>query len=303
MTRRIVIGTDGREADERVARMITRLQLFGADKPEIDVVSVVESLPFPWWGAGEMSSPELVEQLMEAAEANSLTATQRLSGAVKGVSKATRSVVRHGSPADQLIEHAEDSRADLIAVGGSKHSAIGAFLAGSVGRGLVIGSKQSLLVVKGEVAETGPIRAVLATDHSKYMDHALVVLQNLAPKGIGHLTVLTAYPQEFIQTVRPLLPEFVLDPGEWVTKNLEERNAKVIETLKPLGCTFDSVLVDEHPNEAIKKVMAETGADLLIVGAQGHSWVDRVTLGSVSFHQVIGEPYSVLVLRAPETKE
>jgi nucleotide-binding universal stress UspA family protein len=289
--------------DERIARMITRLHLFGADNPEIDVVSVVESLPFPWWGAGEMSSPELVEQMMEAAETNSLTATQRLAGAVKGAAKDTRSVVRHGSPADQLIEHAEDNKADLIAVGGSKHSAIGAFLTGSVGRGLVIGAKHSLLVVKGDIAETGPVRAVLATDHSRYMDHALAVLLDLAPKGIGHLTVLTAYPQEFVQTVRPLLPEFVLDPGEWVAKNLEERNAKVIEVLKPLGCTFDSLLVDEHPNEAIKKVMADTGAELLIVGAQGHSWVDRVTLGSVSFHQVIGEPYSVLVLRAPEAKE
>jgi nucleotide-binding universal stress UspA family protein len=303
MAKTIVVGTDGRERDANIAHLLGRLQLFGGERPPMDIVNVVESLPFPWWSGGEMSSPEMIQQLTDAAEAQGIATVNRFSQQVADIASKTRTMVRHGSAPDQLIEHAETSEAALLAVGGIPRNPMGAFWAGSAARGLVIGAKQSLLVVKGEVAESGPIRAVLATDHSKYMDYCLPVLLELAPKGITHLTVLTTYPQEFIQAVRPLLPDFVLDPGEWVIKNLEERNQRVIETLKPLGCTFDSRIVDEHPNEGIRNVMTETGADLLIMGAQGHSWVDRLTLGSVSFQQVVGEPHSVLLLRATKTAE
>ncbi|MBC8134649.1 MAG: universal stress protein, partial [Fibrella sp.] len=40
-----------------------------------------------------------------------------------------------------------------------------------------------------------------------------------------------------------------------------------------------------------------TGADLLIVGAQGHTLMERLSLGSVSFRQAMTAPYSVMILR------
>jgi nucleotide-binding universal stress UspA family protein len=168
-----------------------------------------------------------------------------------------------------------------------------------VGRGLVIGAKQSLLIAKGEVAPEGSVRAVLATDHSRYADRCLTTLLNLAPKGIAHLTVLTAYPRESVEAIRPFLPDYVLDPANWIDDSLRQRNDHVKERLAPLGCTFDERVVNEQPNAAIKQAMEETGADLLILGAQGHGWVERLTLGSVSFHQAVVEPSSVLILRAP----
>lgn len=37
--------------------------------------------------------------------------------------------------------------------------------------------------------------------------------------------------------------------------------------------------------------------ELLILGAQGHGFWERLTVGSVSFHQAIAESHSVLMLR------
>jgi nucleotide-binding universal stress UspA family protein len=296
---RIVLGADGRQGDRAALNLVKRLRFGGEAGSEADAVFVIEALPFPWWGAGEMSAPEVVEQLMEAQEEIGIGVTKRVAADLDGAVRQTRCVVRQGSAPDQLMAHAEEAHADLIAIGGRAHGAFSAFLTGSVGRSLVIGAKQNLLIGKGDVAAEGPVRAVLATDHSRYADHCLTTLLNLAPKGLSHLTVLTAYPRESVEAIRPYLPEYVLDPANWVDDSLRQRNERVIERLAPLGCTFEGRVVNDAPNAAIKQTMAETGADLLILGAQGHGWVERLTLGSVSFHQVVAEPFSVLVLRAP----
>jgi nucleotide-binding universal stress UspA family protein len=300
---RVVLGVDGKHEDRAALNLVKRLR-FGADGAgcEADLVNVIEALPFPWWGAGEMSSPEVVEQLMEAQEEIGTAVTKRAAADLGGAVRQTRCVIRHGSAPDQLMVHAEEAHADLIAVGGRAHGNFSAFLTGSVGRGLVIGAKQNLLIAKGEVAPEGPVRAVLATDHSRYAERCLTTLLALAPKGLSHLTVLTAYPRESVEAIRPFLPEYVLDPASWIDDSLRQRNDRVIGLLAPLGCAFDGRVVNDTPNAVIKQTMEETGADLLILGAQGHGWVERLTLGSVSFHQVVAEPFSVLVLRASAAK-
>jgi hypothetical protein len=50
-------------------------------------------------------------------------------------------------------------------------------------------------------------------------------------------------------------------------------------------------------NATLRELMRTEQADLLVLGAQGHGFLDRMRSGSVSFHQVVGESYSVLVLR------
>ena len=203
--------------------------------------------------------------------------------------------------------YSDREQASLIAVGCSGKSAARAFFTGSVGRGLTIAAHQSLLIAKGEPKE-GPIRAVLATDHSAYANDCLDKLLELAPQGISHLTVMSAYPKEILGHLMPYLPDIVLDPSEWVEQGLEQRNQQVIQKLAPLGsmgtgCTFASRVMGMDADEAIETAMGEAEADLLILGAQGHGFVERLTTGSTSFHQVVAEPYSVFLLRVPGRDE
>jgi nucleotide-binding universal stress UspA family protein len=198
------------------------------------------------------------------------------------------------------MKYADHVRARLIAVGSSGKSPLRSFFMGSVGRGILIGAYQSILIARGGSAERGPVRAVLATDHSPYANRCIEALLRLAPRGISHLTVVTVFPKDKMEALLPFLPDFVLDPAEWVEQGLERRNREVIEKLKPLGCDAASRVEDGEVHDSLRKVMKDARADLLIPGAQGHGFVERVTLGSVSFHEAMSEPHSVLVLRAAE---
>jgi nucleotide-binding universal stress UspA family protein len=44
--------------------------------------------------------------------------------------------------------------------------------------------------------------------------------------------------------------------------------------------------------------MQETHSELLVLGSQGHGFMERIALGSTSLEQAIKQPYSVLVVRA-----
>jgi len=122
------------------------------------------------------------------------------------------------------------------------------------------------------------------------------------PQGIQHITVLTAFPEADLQAMKPSLPHLQIDPVEAMQHELQERNEDLIqrlrEKLSPQGTTFSSWVSGQFVNDAIGKAMEETESDLLILGAQGHSLLKRLTLGSISFHQAMTAPYSVLLLRA-----
>lgn len=293
---RIVFGIDENDNWKAAADLLPRLRFRDG---------VVDTLHFsepPMYFFGKMDaeyeahridagSTKVGQQMVEEA-----SALLRQDGVITGVSKECS-----GSAAEGLMGYADRMSASLLAVGSSGKSPVGAFFVGSIGRSLVIGAHRSVLIARGDVAQSGPergVRAVLATDHSDYASACLDTLMQLAPLGISHLTVLTVYPKHMIQGLQPYLPDFALNPTEWIEKGLEERNQEVVQGLSSLGCTFDSQVVGGDVHEAIKNVMASAKADLLILGAQGHGFVERLTLGSVSFREAMAEPHSVLVLRA-----
>jgi nucleotide-binding universal stress UspA family protein len=74
----------------------------------------------------------------------------------------------------------------------------------------------------------------------------------------------------------------------------------VCERLRPLNAACESVVVEGLPIPAIREAMRETESQLLILGAKGHSLLERLSLGSVSYHFAIGEAVNLLILRAPE---
>jgi nucleotide-binding universal stress UspA family protein len=296
---RIVLGIDTAGHYEAALRLLARLRPEGA---AVDVFHAAE-IPVLY---GDMMLPAPVELMADAMAEERKTGgrlceevAQRLRD--RGITARAPEIIG-GPPALEIMEYADRVEARLIAVGGTKKGPIGAFLTGSVVRALVIGAHQSVLIGKGDLAPEGPIRAVFATDHSSYADRCIPELLALAPRGISHLTVMTCYPKEFVRAIRPFLPEFVLDPSEWIEKNLHDRNEKVVSELAPLGCEISTRVFCDTATSSIPRAMKETGADLLILGAQGHGFVERLSLGSTSFHQTMAEPYPVLVLRVPKTE-
>jgi len=227
--------------------------------------------------------------------------------------KADRKPATHiyrGNPAQMLMQHADGVHADLLAVNAPQDGPLLGFLNSSVARDLVIGARESVLLARGDATmkntSSHPIRAVLATDHSLYMDHCVEQLIQFCPHGLEHLTVLTAYPRVELERLQPYLAHLSVDLTGAMERDLEERNRSLVrriaDAFRPLGTCVTSQVSDKPADSAITHVMEETAADLLILGAQGHTLLERLTLGSVSFHQAMTARCSVLVLRISSAK-
>ena len=296
--KRIVLGFGLKDSDEPTVRTLGRLRFKEA---VVDVVHAVEPPPLMFLVGDEPAFGGAIANAMEGEEAQGRHDGEAIRTRLRAqeVTPGALSVVFGHGIAAQLIDYADRTDAALITVGSHGKGPARSFFTGSVGRGLIIGAHRSLLIAKGWPAESGGIRAVFATDHSAYADRCLTTLLNLAPQGISQLTVLTAYPIDAIRTIEAFLPPGIGDRAEWVRKSLCERNAGVIQRLAPLGCAMDSRVENGRIADVLPEVMLDTDADLLILGARGHGFRERMDVGSTSLHEALTEPRSILVLRAP----
>jgi nucleotide-binding universal stress UspA family protein len=203
-------------------------------------------------------------------------------------------------PAEGLGHFASLEKDDLIVVGTHRRNTAQAMFLGSVSRALAIGSECSVLVGKGDIRHDRPLKAIFATDFSDYANRSLARLIELHPQGISTIDVLTAYEINDYEAalLHMDLPKLGGMVDEWLEDTLCDRGNKVKAQLQAAGYTSSVHLRKGRPNQVIASAMEELEADLLIIGAQGHGFLERLLIGSVSLHQVVTEPYPVLLLRA-----
>lgn len=308
----VILGMDADAGKDMLAASLLQRLAF-TPQPCVDLVHVV---PPPAYAAYDMEPvlsamaiAELVQSEREAAAERVQTAVRNIGSEAMGTSEAfvCRPVVREGPVTSKLVEYARGVSADLIAVNGSHHGGLGAILSGSVARGLVLEAPCSLLIAKpagktGSDQPTGqkPVRAVIATDHSKYANDCLERLIRFRPRGIVYVTVMAAYPQEQLHGLVGVLHGLAVDPADTVRCELARRNGALLgrlrTALEPLSC--DSRVAAGPVHEAIVQAMDDTRADLLILGARGHDFLERLTMGSVSYREAMTNQRSILILRA-----
>ena len=145
------------------------------------------------------------------------------------------------------------------------------------------------------------MRILLATDGSDYAAHAARVVAGLEAQEPIHLTVLSvSYLPDDLQsgTVQP----WYADWKKMETRRIREHYRKVEPLLDKVTGSVSMLQVDGSPAKAIQAAAEETEADLVVVGARGHSTLERILIGSVSDTLATHAPCSVLVVR-PETHE
>ena len=287
---RVLIGAEAAESAKEISGWVQDL---GFDALTEEWMQVVPSNVSAVWALDPLLAAGESERFQEQTARKAERALQELSGG-----SAVR--VRIGNPIMELLNHADETSADLIAIRGSNKNVVSAFLLGSVARGLVEGASQSVLLTRGS-APQGPLRVVVATDHSEYMDSALEKLASWAPHGIGRLTVLHVLPPVYKSEMDQLAQEIAHEAYGRPITTPEEVTATAAKALgQKLGLsvdTIDSQVASGPVPQTIVDIVDEADADLLIIGAKGHSFLERLTLGSVSFRTVTTCPKSVLVLR------
>lgn len=287
---RIVAGIDFENYPFALS-LLERLRFASA---EVRLMHVIESV-MPDQSFPELDSAHPLSVLMAEHEQQGKA---ELTKAVEMIGSGGYSVstgISRGNPARCLIEYAKESSADIIAVGSAQKGAWASLFFGSVTKALTASAEQSILVAKSHPRSKDGIRAVFAVDHSDYCNRCVDRFIEWNAHGVWHVTVVNA-PEH-----ANLLGHHAIDGGQLLKPEIETRmdelNANVCEKLQHAGIECDYRLVHDHPNQAIEATMEATDSDLLILGARGHGFWDRIRLGSVSHHQVVATPHNVLVVR------
>ncbi len=277
-----------------VLEILKRLRFTGAR------YDLVHALPPPvpvGWPAEVVVATEALLWNREEDAARILGWLAEQSGALSGATDApVSSALLDGSPVDAILHHADEKGAELVAVDATDRSAFDRLIAGSVARGIVVHARQSVLVAR-QPKHDGPLNVVFATDHSPFADQCAVQLARMGSAGINTLTIASAWPEGRVAALEPLLGQTGVSIGEALREALVKRNEQTVSVLRELAKDVRSVVVPGDPNSAIRQVVEETGADLLVLGAKGHGMLDRLTVGSVSLHQALHSPVSVLIVR------
>lgn len=291
----VLVGVD-QEAGP-VVPLLKRLQFPMAHYAFVHTLSASDYLSYGIEGA---RTPDEVEKIVVAENRH---ARQLAESAAKGLPGAVGEVL-FGHPTEAILRRAESLHAELVALNAAHtHSERMAVLTGSVARGVALGAHQSVLIARPSElfqADDLPVRAVFATDHSEYANRCLEQLIELAPQGLSHLLVMTAVPERELEVLDRELPELGVSVAASVRRALETRNQSVVKRLSQelRHTTVESVVLTLPIHESIDRALDQASADLLILGAKGHSILERLTLGSVSLHQALQGPASVLILRA-----
>lgn len=292
---RIVMGVKEYESGQMMINAIGELAF---PSPEIEVVHAIEA---PGGALGKViltaSEGDFIAQYLNNQRYMGQTMLEALGKSLeKSGMKAKLRLVDAG-PSEAIEEASRQSGADLISIFLQPKKSWDGFFGARVARRLLSEADRSLFICRPPRQGTDMRHAVFATDHSPYADRCLERLLSMRPAGIETLTVMTAYQRDLVASLGPFVGQLGLDVSRWVRDKLHEENGQALERIRAAGWDGRSEVRESTVYEAIAASMEAHKAGLLILGAQGHGFVERLTMGSVSLHETLYGRYPILVLR------
>jgi len=291
-----IVGIDTQNVYKPAIQLLARLRF---DKPQTTLAHFAKTAA-PYIPMEVGGSPEIMVEYIKTMENLGRTALDfaREEACMRDLHP--KCVLRAGNPASGLGELADQLHADLVAVRAERGSLWATSFLGSVSRGLAIGCHASILVAKEPVKEAAPLKVVLATDHSEASQKWIAKFLSWGAKGISEIHVVTAYQinDEQARLLKANLPGMDGMVDGWIDEHLQGLNRQVVEKLTAAGYKASARVGSGRTNDVIRQAMQDTQADLLVLGAHGHGFIERLLIGSCAMHQVLAEPYPVLVVRS-----
>lgn len=146
------------------------------------------------------------------------------------------------------------------------------------------------------------MKILLATDGSRFAENAAAFLAHLPHREPLDLTVLSIAEPPFLHGSQEVIA--------WIKKNQDAERVRCAEacnnTLEMFAGANAKVTcetLEGHPGRLIVKRAAEIEADLIVIGAKGHTLISRMVMGSVSDFVARNADCSVLVVRHPVLDE
>ena len=293
---KILVGVDQVSTADRLSWQVASLAFADA---RIELAHAVEIISAAEIGRAHAGYNVAISQFLKTQTelANSVLSQGEEAFRSKGFK--VRSKILGGLTGNALIRHATDTAADLLVIGSSGKNALERTLVGSVSRKVVVSAPISVLIGKQKESVVKPQTVVLATDHSDYANRCMEKLLSWKPQALARVVVVTVYSEQQLKAMGAAMEHFKSDISSWIKDGLVKSNdalvAKVQGALPNL--IVSSRVESGEISEVLESVMKMERADLLVLGAQGKGFLDRLTLGSVSLDQALRCNYSVLVMR------
>jgi nucleotide-binding universal stress UspA family protein len=217
----------------------------------------------------------------------------------------TTKLVVDGDIAGEIIDRATHTAANLVAIGGHGENAFTALLLGSVARKLVSHSPCSILIARtyedktpsesADILKAKPaLTALIAVDDSPGSNAAVEAFKKYG-EGYDQIFTLSVRPLPVYPVgIAPMIAAMQVDDQNDDVLPIAERAA---EELKGLAPRVEAMRAHGHPSFEINRAAKEVGADLVVVGATRHGFIERFLIGSVAYDVACGAPCTALVIR------
>jgi nucleotide-binding universal stress UspA family protein len=212
-----------------------------------------------------------------------------------------------GAPPARIVEHASATRADLIVLGTHGRSGVQQFLLGSTAERVVSLASCPVLTIPPRAHEPPSAshvqfkRILCAVDFSPASLRAFQHGVSLAQENDGRLTLLHAFEtlteSEAHASAHFRVAEYVRTrKGE-----LREQLQALVTTDARAWCEAEALVELGLAAPTILRVARDIGADLIVMGAQGHSGLGLRLFGSATQTVVRRAVCPVLTARAEES--
>jgi nucleotide-binding universal stress UspA family protein len=274
---RILYATDGSEGALAAARLLAALPLDPGST--ITVLTVTED--------------------QDAAQAK-----PALSATLEALGHCTADVqaeTRIGKPAEQIVRRADEDPPDLVVLGSRGLGAVARFFMGSVAERVARHAACPVLIAR---RVTDKVRTViLGIDGSAGAAHAAEWLQRFPLPPDCEVRIVTALPFLSADTsAAARLPRVAdeLRAAQVAQKQeAEDRLRQVATAFEEAGKRAVAEYRLQQPALGLVEAAEQQEADLVVVGRQGMSRIERFLMGSVSEHVLRHAPCSVLLIPEP----
>lgn len=208
--------------------------------------------------------------------------------------------VRQGRPATAIVEYAEDRNVDLVVMPTHGRTGVARLVLGSVTERVVRQSEIPVLTMRPEASLDLPLhRLLVPTDGSTPAESALDAAVGIATDHGAGIRLL------HVVDTASLGP----DVGSYIDiDRLEDHAERVLDeaTERTTAAGIEDVTQAVEygsPHREINQFVEDNDVDLVVMGTQGLTGLDRYLLGSVTEKVLRTAPVPVLTVHGSETEE
>jgi nucleotide-binding universal stress UspA family protein len=305
MNMKILLAVDGSRYSEDAIGLVKALKI--GRKSEATVLTVIPEHVF--LGGHTLAdllgrSGTLKTQLRKAEEERASALISKLSKslAIRGLKVET--MVRRGSPADEIVKTCRSIKADFALVGLKGTSDTPEFLLGGVAHKVLKYAPCSVLVAKKESKAIS--RVLVPVDGSKHSNEVLQFLLRMPlPRHaeVIVMTVVQSFGAAFVKAYT-----FDLERDKRIVAELQEAEEEAAARLlaeaengfRRGGYRVSAIVARGDPSQEILREAARRDVDLIGLGAKGLTGVRGFLLGSVAQRVARYAETSVLIVRPPK---